>query len=166
MVFRALGRLPQFARVGTSGLIVLRGTRGSLQGGVFRQRFVLRSQAISVTPLPGIQSSSIVRVYDGVGVCRLTRHSSGRLRRRLIPALGFVKYGEQMNPIEVLNMVNTFYDQAFSRLLIITFGIVAFIGVIIPIAVGWLQSRSLRAEKNSLLNELKAEAFVGTERDG
>jgi len=50
-----------------------------------------RWQAISVSPLPGIQSSGIVLVYDGVGVCRLTRHSSGRLRRRLIPALGLSK---------------------------------------------------------------------------
>jgi hypothetical protein len=38
--------------------------------------------------LPGIQSSVIVQASDGVACCRLTRHSSGRLRRRLIPALG------------------------------------------------------------------------------
>jgi hemerythrin-like domain-containing protein len=68
-----------------------------------------------------------------------------------------LKGESKMNPIELLNTVNKFYDQAFGRLLIITFGIVAFIGVVIPLAVGWLQSRSLRAEKNSLLNELKAE---------
>jgi hypothetical protein len=30
-----------------------------------------------------------VQASDGVACCRLTRHSSGRLRRRLIPALGF-----------------------------------------------------------------------------
>lgn len=62
-----------------------------------------------------------------------------------------------MNPIDLLTTVNDFYDKAFSRLLITTFGIIAFIGVIIPIAVGWLQLRSLRSEKNSLLNELITE---------
>src|SRR3546814_79205 len=31
---------------------------------------------------------SIVQFTDGVACCRLTSHSSGRLRRRLTPALG------------------------------------------------------------------------------
>jgi hypothetical protein len=68
------------------------GARGSSQRGVCRQRFVLRAQATNFAALPSIQSSGIVQVHDGVGVCRLTRHSSGRLRRRLIPAL------DSMNP--------------------------------------------------------------------
>jgi hypothetical protein len=86
-VFRALARSLQFARVGASRLFILRGARGWSQRGVCRQRFVLRSQATSFAALPVNQSSGIVRAQDGVGVCRLTRHSSGRLRRRLIPAL-------------------------------------------------------------------------------
>src|SRR5690606_20567039 len=43
--------------------------------------------ATSCAALPGIQSSAIVQLTDGVACCRLTSHSSGRLRRRLIPAL-------------------------------------------------------------------------------
>ncbi len=62
-----------------------------------------------------------------------------------------------MDPIELLSTVNQFYDQAFNRLLIITFGLITFIGVAIPIAVGWLQLRTLRAEKASLLEELKSD---------
>jgi hypothetical protein len=61
--------------------------RGSSQRGVCRQRFVLRTQVTTFAALPGIQSSVIVLLTDGVACCRLTSHSSGRLCRRLIPAL-------------------------------------------------------------------------------
>jgi hypothetical protein len=91
VVFRALGSSLQFARVAASGHFKHRGARGSSQRGACRQRFVLRSQATSFAALQSIQSSGIVLVHDGVGVCRLTSHSSGRLRRRLIPALGLTR---------------------------------------------------------------------------
>ena len=87
VVFRALGRWLQLARVAASGHFKHRGARGSSQRGVCRQRFVLHSQATSFAALQSIQSSGIVLVHDGVGVCRLTSHSSGRLRRRSTPAL-------------------------------------------------------------------------------
>jgi len=66
--------------------------------------------------------------------------------------------------MELLTTVNDFYDKAFTRLLVTAFGVTAFIGVIVPIAVGWLQMRSLRSEKTSLLNELRAE--LSSEREG
>jgi hypothetical protein len=72
VVFRALGRLLQFARVGASRTFVFNGARGSSQCGVFRQRLVLRTQATTFAALPGIQSSGILLVYGGVGFCRLT----------------------------------------------------------------------------------------------
>lgn len=62
-----------------------------------------------------------------------------------------------MSPLELLAAVNGFYEQAFNRLLATTFGTIAFIGVLVPIVVGWVQVRSLRQEKGSLLNELRAE---------
>lgn len=62
-----------------------------------------------------------------------------------------------MNPMELLSAVNQFYDQAFNRLLVITFGIIAFIGVLVPLVVGWVQLRSLRNEKGAILGELKKE---------
>jgi hypothetical protein len=64
-----------------------RGARGLSQGGVCRQRFVLRAQATTIVALPGIQSSAMVLAGDSAACCRLTGHSSGRLRRRLIAAL-------------------------------------------------------------------------------
>lgn len=62
-----------------------------------------------------------------------------------------------MDPTTLLTTVNAFYDQAFNKLLLITFGLIAFIGVIVPLAIGWVQLRTLRAEKGSLLNELRSE---------
>jgi hypothetical protein len=87
VVFRVLGRLSCIARVGVSHIFVLRGARGSSLRAGCRQRFVFRAQATTFAALPGFQSSAIVQVTDGVACCRLTSHSSGRLRRRLIPAL-------------------------------------------------------------------------------
>lgn len=68
-----------------------------------------------------------------------------------------------MNPIELLQTVNSFYDQAFNRLLVITFGLIAFIGIFVPLVTGWLQLKSLRAEKAALLAELRLQ--LDTERD-
>lgn len=68
-----------------------------------------------------------------------------------------------MSPVELLLAVNTFYDQAFNRLLALTFGIIAFIGVLVPIVVGWVQLRSLKQEKESILVELRQE--VSDERE-
>lgn len=68
-----------------------------------------------------------------------------------------------MNPIEILNQVSQFYSQAFDKLLALTFGTIGLIGVAVPILVGWVQTKSLRSEKNSLLNELRKE--LEEERD-
>jgi hypothetical protein len=85
VVSRVLGRSSRLARVGAHRIYFLCRARGSSQRGVRHQRFVLRAQATSSAALPGIQSSAIVLLTDGVACCRLTSHSSGR--RRLIPAL-------------------------------------------------------------------------------
>jgi hypothetical protein len=83
VVFRALGRSSCVARVGVSLIFMPGGARGSPQRGVCRQRFVLRTQATTFAPLPGFQSSAIVRATDGVACCRLTGHS----RRTASPPL-------------------------------------------------------------------------------
>lgn len=62
-----------------------------------------------------------------------------------------------MSPMELLSAVNDFYDQAFNKLLAITFGIIAFIGVLVPVVVGWVQLRSLKQEKGAILGELRKE---------
>jgi hypothetical protein len=106
-VFRVLGRLSRLARAVAARIFMLHDARGLSQRGFFRQRFVLRTQATSYPALPGIQSSAIVQFTDGVACCRLTRHSSGRLRRRLIPALGSKM---SQSPLEEIS------DHAFARL--------------------------------------------------
>jgi len=90
VVFRAPGRFSRLARVGAHRIFLLCRARGLPQRGVCRQRFVLCAQATCSAALPEIQSSAIVQVSDGVACCRLTSHPSGRLRRRLIPALGLM----------------------------------------------------------------------------
>lgn len=62
-----------------------------------------------------------------------------------------------MDSLQLLNTVNGFYDQAFNKLLIVTFGVIAFIGVLVPLVVGWVQIRSLRTEKDSISRDLKSE---------
>ena len=62
-----------------------------------------------------------------------------------------------MDPLEVLNQVSAFYSQAFDKLLAITFGLIGLIGIAVPVLVGWVQLKSLRSEKHSLLNELRKE---------
>jgi hypothetical protein len=83
VVFRALGRPSRLARVVVSRCFLLHAARGSSQPGFRRKRFVLSTQAASCAPLPGIQSSVIVQVTDGVACCRLTSHS----RRTASPPL-------------------------------------------------------------------------------
>lgn len=68
-----------------------------------------------------------------------------------------------MDPTQILTAVSSFYDQAFNKLLAATFGLIAFIGVIVPLLVGWFQLRTLRAEKSSLLAELRLE--ISNERE-
>lgn len=68
-----------------------------------------------------------------------------------------------MNPIELLSTVTNFYDQAFNKLMAVTFGVIAFIGVLVPIVVGWVQTRNLKSEKSALLSELRQE--IASERE-
>jgi hypothetical protein len=51
---------------------------------------------------------------------------------------------------EILDKVDSFYSSAFSQLLIITFGIVAFVGVFVPVLVTYYQSRNIKIEKQNL----------------
>lgn len=62
-----------------------------------------------------------------------------------------------MDPVELLSTVNAFYDQAFNKLMTVTFGVLTFIGVLVPLGVGIVQVRSIRNEKESMLRDLRAE---------
>lgn len=56
-----------------------------------------------------------------------------------------------MSPeMEILERVNSFYTSAFSNLVIYTMAIFAFVGVLVPVVAGVLQSRSIKSEKEGL----------------
>lgn len=50
----------------------------------------------------------------------------------------------------ITNNINSLYSNAISQLTAYTFGVVALVGVLIPIIVTVIQSRSLKAEKENL----------------
>jgi len=52
--------------------------------------------------------------------------------------------------LEILNNINNFYSSAFNQLITITFGIVAFIGIFLPIITTYYQNRNTRIEKENL----------------
>ena len=62
-----------------------------------------------------------------------------------------------MDPIEILDKVNSFYSTAFSQLLTITIAILGFGGVVLPIILQIIQSRSFRVEQKSLENHITNE---------
>lgn len=61
--------------------------------------------------------------------------------------------------LEILDKVNGFYSSAFSQLVTITLGLIAFIGVFVPILTTYYQSRTMRIERETLeeyfLNRIK-----------
>src|ERR1700690_2125951 len=61
------------------------------------------------------------------------------------------------DPLTILIAVNSFYTNAFSELLTITIVILGFGGVILPIILQYLQSRSFQNERKSLDSQIAAE---------
>lgn len=59
--------------------------------------------------------------------------------------------------VEAVDKMHAFYTQAFSNLMSITFGIIAFVGVVLPIVVSLIQNRQLKRENDNLRRELKLE---------
>jgi hypothetical protein len=57
--------------------------------------------------------------------------------------------------LEVLEKVHAFYNDAFSQLVTYTLGLMGFVGIIIPFVSNWLQSRTLRAEKENLEEKIR-----------
>ncbi|WP_462172221.1 hypothetical protein [Pseudoalteromonas xiamenensis] len=52
--------------------------------------------------------------------------------------------------LEILEKVNSFYSASFSQLLTITLGLVAFIGVFVPVLTTYYQNRNIKIEKENL----------------
>jgi len=52
--------------------------------------------------------------------------------------------------LEVLNKVDSFYASSFSHLITITLGLVAFLGVFVPVLTTYYQNRNTKLEKENL----------------
>ena len=55
-----------------------------------------------------------------------------------------------MDSLSVVESVNSFYSNAFSQLMTLTIAILAIIGVLMPLILQHIQSRSFRIEQKSL----------------
>ena len=53
-------------------------------------------------------------------------------------------------PIEIVDKVNSFYSGAFTQLITLTVAVLAFAGIILPILIQIIQSRTFRSEQESL----------------
>jgi hypothetical protein len=62
-----------------------------------------------------------------------------------------------MDPLQVLEKVNSFYSNAFSQLLTLTIAVLAVAGVILPIVVQIIQTRTFRTEQKSLQTQISTE---------
>lgn len=55
----------------------------------------------------------------------------------------------------VLEKLNQFYSSSFSQLVTITTGLLAFVGVVVPILITFYQNRQFRQEQNYILKALE-----------
>jgi hypothetical protein len=62
-----------------------------------------------------------------------------------------------MNPLEILQHLDTFYNNAWNKLILYTTILLAVVGILIPLLISWLQARSLKLKEENLLELLKAE---------
>lgn len=56
----------------------------------------------------------------------------------------------------ILNNINTLYSAAVSQLITYTIGMMAFVGVLLPVVISLLQSRQLKADQANLTQKLEA----------
>lgn len=54
--------------------------------------------------------------------------------------------------LEILERVNTFYAEAWSQLLLFTIAAISIVGVIVPVLIHIIQSRSIKSEKQAMEN--------------
>src|SRR5438046_1512224 len=59
-----------------------------------------------------------------------------------------------MDPIQILEKVHAFYAESFSHLLILTIAVLTFAGVVLPIIVQMIQSRTFRNEQTALEGQI------------
>ena len=61
----------------------------------------------------------------------------------------------ELNPIEILEKVDLFYNNAWNKLIIFTTILLTIVGVVIPIIINWWQNRNLKLREKALKEDLK-----------
>jgi hypothetical protein len=59
-----------------------------------------------------------------------------------------------MTPIEIVDKVNSFYSGAFTQLITLTVAVLAFSGIILPVLIQLIQSRTFRSEQKNLESQI------------
>lgn len=59
------------------------------------------------------------------------------------------------NALQILEKVNTFYSGAFSQLVTFTVGLLALVGVLIPIAIATYQNRQIKHDQKTLNDKIE-----------
>jgi hypothetical protein len=55
-----------------------------------------------------------------------------------------------MDTLQIIDKVNSFYSNSFSQLMTLTIAFLGFAGILLPIVLQLIQSRSFRLEERSL----------------
>lgn len=61
---------------------------------------------------------------------------------------------KDLTPIEILEKLDAFYNNAWDKLLLFTTIMLAIIGIVYPIIINWLQNRNLKLKEESLKKEM------------
>ena len=59
---------------------------------------------------------------------------------------------------EILEKLNSMYSSAFNQLVTYTVGLMAFVGLLVPVVVSWIQNRSFQREMDAIAERLQEEA--------
>ena len=64
---------------------------------------------------------------------------------------------KELSAIEILNHLDTFYNNAWNKLILFTTILLAVVGILIPLIISWLQTRNLKLKEENLRKELEAD---------
>ncbi|MDF3196666.1 hypothetical protein [Pseudomonas sp. 1928-m] len=67
--------------------------------------------------------------------------------------------------LEILEKVDAFYSSSFETLVTLTFSILAFAGILIPILIAYIQNRQLKIENSLLSKKLENEVSKHNEKN-
>lgn len=121
-----------------------------LAGTIFMSMVMFSNYAISSSlPDSGDEQSNLKNIQNAEG------GYESRLKALEVENIKLSETVKNLNDnkkdtLEILEKVNSFYTNSFSSLQNIIFAIIAFLGVILPLAISFYQTRKLKLEKDNL----------------